>query len=84
MMQWLQLMSITWSDAIDDMVEQLSLYGFRSVLSLGSVCQLVAVGNPRIEEATDMKQKTKTYHIASSCIHTTQQSVHLMFWTNCM
>ena len=66
MMQCLQLMSITWSDAIDDMVEQLSLYGFRSVLSLGSVCQLVAVGNPRIEEATDMKQKTKTYHIASS------------------
>ena len=66
MMQWLQLMSITWSDAIDDMVEQLILHGFRSVLSLGSVCQLVAVGNPRIEEATDMKQKTKTYQIASS------------------
>ena len=60
MMQCLQLMSITWSDAIDDMVEQLILYGFRSVLSLGSVCQLVAVGNPRIEEATDMKQKKHT------------------------
>ena len=66
MMQWLQLMSITWSDAIDDMVEELSLLAFTSVLSLGSVCQFVAVGNPRIEEATDMKQKTKTYHIASS------------------
>ena len=66
MMQCLQLMSITWSDAIDDMVEQLILYGFRSVLSLGSVCQLVAVGNPRIEEATDMKQKMSIYHIASS------------------
>ena len=62
MMQCLQLMSITWSDAIDDMVEQLSLYGFRSVLSLGSVCQLVAVGNPRIEEATDMKQKMRIPH----------------------
>ena len=62
MMQWLQLMNITWSDAIDDMVEQLSLHGFRSVLSLGSVCQLVAVGNPRIEEATDMKQKMSIPH----------------------
>ena len=69
MMQCLQLMSITWSDAIDDMVEQLILHGFRSVLSLGSVCQLVAVGNPRIEEATDMKQKKQKIsipHIASS------------------
>ena len=66
MMQCLQLMSITWSDAMDDMVEQLILYGFRSVLSLGSVCQLVAVGNPRIEEATDMKQKAKNEHTASS------------------
>ena len=66
MMQCLQLMSITWSDAIDDMVEPLILHGFRSVLSLGSVCQLVAVGNPRIEEATDMKQKAKNEHTASS------------------
>ena len=63
MMQCLQLMSITWSDAIDDMVEPLILHGFRSVLSLGSVCQLVAVGNPRIEEATDMKQKMSIQHL---------------------
>ena len=61
MMQCLQLMSITWSDAIDDMVEPLILHGFRPVLSLG-VCQLVAVGNPRIEEATDMKQKMSIPH----------------------